>query len=134
MGLEVNNINKSFNNKKVLNDISFSMDKPGVFGLIGPNGAGKTTLIRIILGILSKNSGTILWDNKKLTRKTATFGYLPEERGIYTKVKVSKQLMYFAKLRGMSSEEAYLATQKWCKELGMDPLNNFQKEICKKSN
>ncbi len=134
MGLEINNINKSFNTKKVLNNISFKMDKPGVFGLIGSNGAGKTTLIRIILGILSKDSGTISWNGKKLTKKTATFGYLPEERGIYTKVKVGKQLTYFAKLRGMSSEDAILATEKWCKELGMEEYLNVPAEQLSKGN
>lgn len=134
MSLEVNNINKSFNKKQVLNDVSFRISKPSVFGLIGPNGAGKTTLIRIILGILSKDSGTITWNGKKLNRKSVTFGYLPEERGIYTKVKVREQLMYFAKLRGMKHDEAYDATQKWCETLGMEEYLDVPAEQLSKGN
>lgn len=134
MSLEVNNINKSFNKKQVLNDVSFKISEPSVFGLIGPNGAGKTTLIRIILGILSKDSGNITWNGKKLNRKSVTFGYLPEERGIYTKVKVREQLMYFAKLRGMSHDEAYNATQKWCETLGMEEYLDVPAEQLSKGN
>ena len=134
MSLEVNNLNKSFNKKQVLNNVSFKMSKPSVFGLIGPNGAGKTTLIRIILGILSKDSGTITWNGKKLNKKEVTFGYLPEERGIYTKVKVREQLMYFAKLRGLSHDEAYNATQKWCENLGMEEYLDVPAEQLSKGN
>jgi len=134
MGLEVTNINKSFNQKQVLKDVSFKIDKPGVFGLIGPNGAGKTTLIRIILGILSKDSGNITWNGKKINRKKLRFGYLPEERGIYTKVKVQEQLIYFAKLRGMTHDDAVNSTQEWCKSLGMDEYLDVPAEQLSKGN
>ena len=134
MGLEIVNINKSFNKKQVLKNVSFKMDAPGVFGLIGPNGAGKTTLIRIILGILSKDSGTITWDGEKINRKKLRFGYLPEERGIYTKVKVKEQLVYFAQLRGMSQNEAIDSTIDWCKSLGMEEYLDVPAEQLSKGN
>ncbi len=134
MGLEVININKSFNGKKVVNDISFKIDSPSVFGLIGSNGAGKTTIIRMLLGLLTKDSGTILWNGKELSRKTATFGYLPEERGIYTKVKIREQLVYFATLRGMTYDEANEVTEKWCKELGMSEYLDVPAEQLSKGN
>ena len=72
--------------------------------MLGTNGAGKTTTIRMILGILAKDSGIITWDGKPITRETVNFGYLPEERGIYPKAKVAEQLIYFAKLRGLDGK------------------------------
>ena len=117
MGLQVANVNKSFGNKIVIDDLSFRMDNPGVFGLLGTNGAGKTTTIRMVLGILEKDSGSIDWNNRAVSRETARFGYLPEERGIYPKAKVSDQLLYFAKLRGMSSCDAKISLKKWLERL-----------------
>ena len=117
MGLHVANVNKSFGNKLVIDDLSFRMDHPGVFGLLGTNGAGKTTTIRMVLGILQKDSGNIDWNNRAVSRETARFGYLPEERGIYPKAKVSDQLLYFAKLRGMSSCDAKISLKKWLERL-----------------
>ena len=77
MGLIIENASKSYGRKKVVDNISINVDKPMVFGLLGTNGAGKTTTIRMILGILKKDSGKILWNNQEVTRKSVNFGYLP---------------------------------------------------------
>ena len=105
MGLILKNVSKTFTGKKVVDNISFSLEKPGVFGLLGTNGAGKTTTIRMLLGIIKKDSGEITWNGKKVDRKSVNFGYLPEERGVYPKVKIYNQLMYFAELKGMKRSE-----------------------------
>ncbi|MCL2341521.1 MAG: ATP-binding cassette domain-containing protein [Firmicutes bacterium] len=134
MGLEVLNINKSFGAKKVLSNVSFEMKESGIFGLLGPNGAGKTTLSRIVLGILSKDSGSIKWNGKKLTRKTVNFGYLPEERGLYPKATVMEQLSYFARLKGMSYPEATRTTIDWCRKLNVEEYLNTPSEQLSKGN
>lgn len=119
MGLKVENVHKSYSGKKVVDGISFNLDKPGVFGLLGSNGAGKTTTIRMILGILNKDSGNITWNGKEVKRENINFGYLPEERGIYPKTKLADQLMYFATLKGMKPDEAKKAIEYWCKKLDL---------------
>ena len=101
MGLQLKNVSKTFVGKKAVDNISLDLDKPGVYGLLGTNGAGKTTTIRMILGILKKDEGEITWNGKTVDRKSVNFGYLPEERGVYPKVKIWDQLMYFAELKGM---------------------------------
>ena len=106
MSLKVNNLTKRFGDRLAVDNISFEMEKPGVFGLIGTNGAGKTTIIRMILGIMRPDGGEALWNGKPVSRKHLSFGYLPEERGIYTKNRVLEQLIYFGKLRGMSGAAA----------------------------
>ncbi len=106
MALVVKNLTKTFGDKVAVDGISFEMKDPGVFGLIGTNGAGKTTIIRMILGIMRPDSGEALWNGKPISRKVLNFGYLPEERGIYTKDRVLDQLVYFGKLRGMSGSAA----------------------------
>lgn len=103
MGLSVQGVSKTFGERKAVDSISFSIDEPGVFGLIGTNGAGKTTTIRMILGVLSRDEGDITWNGGPLGRDTVRFGYMPEERGIYPKVKVHEQLVYFGELRGMTA-------------------------------
>ena len=104
-GLILDNVSKTFVGKKAVDGISFALDKPGVFGLLGTNGAGKTTTIRMLLGIIKKDSGEITWNGKKVDRKSVNFGYLPEERGVYPKVKIYDQLMYFAELKGMKKQD-----------------------------
>lgn len=117
MGLRLKNVNKSYGTKKVVNNITFEMDKPGIFGLLGRNGAGKTTTIRMILGILKKDSGLIEWNGKRVSRENVNFGYLPEERGIYPKSKVMDQLLYFAELKGMTKVDAIKSIEYWAKKL-----------------
>ena len=134
MGLELTNVSKSFGRKKVVDNINLSLSKPGVFGLLGTNGAGKTTTIRMILGILKKDSGSILWNGEKVSRETVNFGYLPEERGIYPKTKVYDQLMYFAKLKGMPKDEADAEIKKWAKKLKVTEYLNMTAEKLSKGN
>lgn len=134
MGLKVENVSKIYDSKTVVNNISFEIKEPGVFGLLGTNGAGKTTTIRMILGILEKNSGNILWNGKAVTRKNVNFGYLPEERGIYPKIKVGEQLIYFAKLKGLSQKEAEDSLDKWSKKLKIEKYINMNAEKLSKGN
>ena len=117
MSLLVKNVNKSFGTKKVVDNLSFELNKPGVFGLLGTNGAGKTTSIRMILGIIKKDSGEISFNGKSVTRKNVNFGYLPEERGLYPKSKIYDQLMYFANLKGMSKVDGDKAIRYWLDKL-----------------
>lgn len=134
MGLIVRDVNKSFGDKHVVQDISFELDKPGVFGLLGTNGAGKTTTIRMILGIIKKDSGEITWDGKAVTRGNVNFGYLPEERGLYPKSTVYDQLIYFANLKGLSNKEADEAVRFWLNKLNLMEYINSPAEKLSKGN
>lgn len=132
--LKIENVSKSFGNKKVVDNISICMDKPEVFGLLGTNGAGKTTTIRMLLGILKKDSGDITWNGKAVDRKKVNFGYLPEERGVYPKVKIIEQLKYFAELKGMSKDDAIESINKWAKLLKVEEYLNMPAEKLSKGN
>jgi ABC-2 type transport system ATP-binding protein len=134
VGLTVNNVFKRFGQKTAVENLSFTFDKPGVFGLLGTNGAGKTTTIRMILGILEKDGGSIDWDGKPVAREWVSFGYLPEERGIYPKVKVAEQLRYFANLRGMHGKDAYKAIDYWAKKLDVSEYMDMTAEQLSKGN
>ncbi len=134
MGLKLENVSKTFVKKLAVDNISFEIDKPGVYGLLGTNGAGKTTTIRMLLGIIKKDSGEITWNGKKVERKHVNFGYLPEERGVYPKTKIYDQLMYFAKLKGMKKEEADISINKWAKELKVEEYLNMPAEKLSKGN
>lgn len=134
MGLVVNDVHKSYKNKKAVAGLSFILEKPGVFGLLGTNGAGKTTTIRMILGILKKDQGSITWNGKAVTRENVNFGYLPEERGIYPKTKVGEQLIYFAMLKGMSRKEAIKSLNKWAKKLEVEEYIEMTAEKLSKGN
>lgn len=134
MGLKVENVSKSYGTKKVVDNISFSIDKPGVFGLLGTNGAGKTTTIRMILGILKKDTGEISWNGKEVARKHVNFGYLPEERGIYPKTKIYDQMMYFARLKGMDKKKADEAIKYWMKRLEVEEYMYMPAEKLSKGN
>ena len=106
----------------------------GVFGLLGTNGAGKTTTIRMLLGIIKKDSGEITWNGKKVDRKSVNFGYLPEERGVYPKVKIYDQLMYFAELKGMKRSEADKTINEWAKRLKVEEYMQQPAEKLSKGN
>ena len=134
MSLVLKDVSKSFGEKKVVDNISFSLEKPGVFGLLGTNGAGKTTTIRMLLGIIKKGSGEITWKGKTVDRKNVNFGYLPEERGIYPKTKILDQLMYFAELKGMKKDEALTEINKWAKELKVEEYLQLNAEKLSKGN
>lgn len=134
MGLTIKNVSKSYGDKKVLDNISLEISKPGVYGLLGTNGAGKTTTIRMLLGILKKDTGEITWNGKEVQRKHVNFGYLPEERGVYPKVNVYTQLMYFAKLKGMKEEKADESIKYWMKRLEVEEYMNMTAEKLSKGN
>ena len=134
MGLKLENVSKQFIGKQAVDNISFEVNKPGVFGLLGTNGAGKTTTIRMLLGIIKKDTGEITWNGKKVERKSVNFGYLPEERGVYPKTKIYDQLMYFAKLKGMSQKDADEAIKKWAKVLKVEEYIPMLAEKLSKGN
>lgn len=134
MGLFLKNVSKTFVGKRAVDNISFELNKPGVFGLLGTNGAGKTTTIRMLLGIIKKDSGEITWNGKVVDRKSVNFGYLPEERGVYPKTKIYNQLMYFAELKGMKKEEADEAIKNWAKKLKVEEYLDKPAEKLSKGN
>ena len=134
MSLVLKNVSKSFAGKQALDNISFSLEKPGVYGLLGTNGAGKTTTIRMLLGIIKKDSGEITWKGKAVDRKNVNFGYLPEERGVYPKTKIFDQLMYFAELKGMKKDDAINSINKWAKELKVEEYLQMPAEKLSKGN
>ena len=134
MGLKLQNVSKAFIGKQAVQNISFEVDKPGVFGLLGTNGAGKTTTIRMLLGIIKKDTGEITWNGKSVERKHVNFGYLPEERGVYPKTKIYDQLMYFAELKGMKKQEAGEAIRKWAKILKVEEYIPMPAEKLSKGN
>lgn len=104
--LEVKHLTKSFGTMKAVNDVSFTIQEGTILGLIGQNGAGKSTTFRLILDFLSSDQGEVLWKGRKLTDKDYNIiGYLPEERGLYPKISIEEQLIYFAKLRGKTKQE-----------------------------
>ncbi len=112
--LETHDVCKVYGDRKVLDDISVSVPEGTVYGLLGPNGAGKTTLIRIINHITAPDSGTVLFNGRQLTQDdVAHIGYLPEERGLYKKMKVGDQAVFFARLKGLSKQEATRQLHDW---------------------
>lgn len=118
--LEANNVTKRYAEHTALNDVSISIPKQSIFGLLGPNGAGKTTLIRIVNQIIMADEGQVLINGEKLDPKhIGVIGYLPEERGLYKKMKVGEQLMYLAQLKGLSSGEARKRIKFWLEKLGL---------------
>ena len=130
MGLiQCTDVCKSFGEKVALDHVSVDIPKGKIFGLLGPNGAGKTTLIRIINRITIPNSGTVLFDGRPITQDDVEkIGYLPEERGLYRKMKVGDQAMYFAQLKGMSSREAAVELKKWFVKFGIESWWNKKVE------
>ena len=120
MSLEVKNIVKKYGDKTVVDNLSFKMSEPGVYALLGTNGAGKTTTIRIILGMLSKDGGEVLWNGEQLDTLNTNIGYLAEERGLYPKYSLLDQLLYFAKLKEVPKEEAKKRIKYWAKRLEVE--------------
>ena len=112
--IEVQNVTKKYSNHLALDNISLSIRKGIVYGLLGPNGAGKTTLIRILNQITAPDSGTVLFNGNPLSRKDVEkIGYLPEERGLYKKMKVGEEALYLARLKGLSKDEAMERLKYW---------------------
>ncbi|MDD4774182.1 MAG: ATP-binding cassette domain-containing protein [Eubacteriales bacterium] len=134
MSLKVENLRKTFGDKTAVDNLSFEMNVPGVFGLIGTNGAGKTTTIRMILNIISSDSGYSSWNGRRIARETLSFGYMPEERGIYMKNKVLEQLVYFGMLRGMTKTGAADSALKLMDRLDVSEYKDMTAEKLSKGN
>ncbi|MDR1595222.1 MAG: ATP-binding cassette domain-containing protein [Prevotellaceae bacterium] len=116
--LETDNVVKQYANHLALDDVSVSVKRGSIFGLLGPNGAGKTTLIRIINRITAPDSGTLMFDGRPMQAvDIARIGYMPEERGLYKKMKVGEQALYLAQLKGLSHKEALLRLKIWFDKL-----------------
>ncbi len=119
--LKAENVYKHFGNYTALKDVSIAVKRGTIFGLLGPNGAGKTTLIRIINQITGPDEGKLFFDDQKLSQThVSRIGYLPEERGLYKKMKVGEQAMYFARLKGMSKKDAFNELTNWFKKFEIE--------------
>ena len=124
--LIINQVSKSFGQKRALDDVSLTVQDGTIYGLLGPNGAGKTTLIRIINGITAPDSGEALLDGERISLdKSSLIGYLPEERGLYKKISVYEQVMYLAQLKGMSATTAREEMNRWFKRFD---ITSWQKK------
>jgi len=128
--LELRSVKKYFTEQKAVDDISFDIQKGSIFGLLGPNGAGKTTLIRMITGIFYPDEGSISFNGKLLNQgiHAASIGYMPEERGLYKKMKIGEQAVYLAQLKGMNKQEAMISIKKWFEKLEMESWWNKRVE------
>lgn len=134
MKLEFKNIKKVFGQKVALNGISFVAKSGRAFGLLGRNGAGKTTTIRILMNVFKATEGEILLDGKPLEHNNISFGYLPEERGLYPKEKIFDQLIYLATLKGMKRDEAASSVNYWLDFLNMTEYKNKPLDTLSKGN
>jgi ABC-2 type transport system ATP-binding protein len=128
--LELQDLKKYFATQKAVDGISFNIEKGSIFGLLGPNGAGKTTLIRMITGIFYQDSGQILFNGHpfKPERDITSIGYMPEERGLYKKMKIGEQAMYLAQLKGLSRTAATEAVKEWFVKFEMESWWNKKVE------
>jgi len=134
MRLEVKDIKKSFGDNEVLHGVSFNVESGKALGLLGRNGAGKTTTMRILMDVFHSDSGEILLDGKKFERKNYQIGYLPEERGLYPKKTVIEQMVYLARLRGISKAEAIVNSRKWLTRLEVIDYEKKKLETLSKGN
>ncbi|MCW3115728.1 MAG: transporter, ATP-binding protein [Segetibacter sp.] len=128
--LQLRNLKKYYATQKAVDDISFSIEQGSIFGLLGPNGAGKTTLLRMITGIFYPDEGEIIFNDKKFDplNDTLFIGYMPEERGLYKKMKIGEQALYLARLKGLSKNEAMEKIKYWFTKLGMESWWNKKVE------
>ena len=123
--VQVENISKHFGEFKAVDDVSFNIEKGTVYGLLGPNGAGKTTTIRMIMDIIAPDSGRIVFSGKQLGRDYADqIGYLPEERGLYRKMKVKDVILFMAELRGMNRAGAFNEIDRWLQKMDLTEWEN----------
>ena len=120
--LELQNLKKYYARHKAVDDISFSIPQGSIFGLLGPNGAGKTTLLRMITGIFYPDSGSIIFEGKKFDpiADIPAIGYMPEERGLYKKMKIGEQALYLARLKGLSHKDAMRKIKEWFVKFEME--------------
>lgn len=134
MELQVHDLHKSFDGREVLHGISFSISSGKALGMLGRNGAGKSTTIRILMDVFKADQGNMSMNGKTFHAKDYNIGYLPEERGLYPKKKVSEQLIYLATLRGLSHGEAKANLKKWLKRLGIEEYENRVLDTLSKGN
>ncbi|MBG9980164.1 ABC transporter ATP-binding protein [Facklamia sp. DSM 111018] len=132
--LEVKHLAKNFGSIRAVKDVSFSVEPGTIMGFIGPNGSGKTTVFRMILDFLSpEKGGKVLWDKQPMNKKVYELvGYLPEERGLYDKMTIEDQIVYFATLRGMKRQNVLLEIDEWMKKFAVkgnrkDKINTLSK-------
>lgn len=128
--LSVQNLVKNYATQRAVDDVSFDIDAGSIFGLLGPNGAGKSTLLRMITGIFYPDSGKIIFDGKdfKAEQHQDLIGYMPEERGLYKKMKIGEQVLYLAQLRGLDKNTAMRQAKYWFEKLGMETWWNKKTE------
>jgi ABC-2 type transport system ATP-binding protein len=128
--LELGNLKKYYTTQKAVDDISFSVAQGSIFGLLGPNGAGKTTLLRMITGIFFPDSGSITFNGRKFNPQDDILyiGYMPEERGLYKKMKIGEQALYLAQLKGLSKADAMEKVKYWFQRMGMESWWNKKVE------
>lgn len=128
--LEIQHLKKRYANQIAVNDVSLSLQKGSIFGLLGPNGAGKSSLLRMVTGITMPDEGTILFKGEPfdLEKHSRLIGYMPEERGLYKKMKVGEQALYLARLKGLSQEEAMQKINYWFEKLDMQTWRNKKVE------
>lgn len=136
MDLQIRNLRKTFNNQDIIALDNINLDIPigTSFGVLGRNGAGKTTIIRILLQIYEKDSGEVLYNGKDIFKEKIKIGYLPEERGLYLKNTVKDQLIYFGKLKGLSSKESKVSIMNWLNRLGIPEYYNRPVDELSKGN
>ncbi len=119
--LSIEHVSKQYTNHKALDDVSLTIPKGSIFGLLGPNGAGKTTLIRILTRITAPDTGRVLFNGHALSPEDIfRIGYLPEERGLYKKMKVGEQALFFARLKGISRHDALMRLKEWFERFGIE--------------
>ena len=134
MILELKDIEKSFGEKRVLDKVSFTAESGKAFGLLGRNGAGKTSSIRILMDVIPSDGGSVLIDGAPVDYSKIRIGYLPEERGLYPKKPIIDQLVYFARLKGMSKSDALASADRWLDRLGMNEYRGKRLDTLSKGN
>src|SRR5579864_534188 len=118
--LEAAHLRKDFGSVTAVRNVSFAIGDGLTFGLLGPNGAGKTTTMRMILGIYTPDAGNLRWNGTSIDERVRRrFGYLPEERGLYGRMKVRDHIVYFARLHGLNDADARTRTDRWIEQLGL---------------
>ncbi len=134
MSLVVEHLSKKFGDKVAVEDLSFEIPKPGIFAFLGTNGAGKSTSIRMILGMLARDNGTVTWNGSTFDIMNEKVGYLAEERGLYPKYNIMEQMYYFASLKGMKKKEATPAIDRLFKRLRIEEYKKMKAEQLSKGN
>ncbi len=134
MSLVVEHLSKKFGEKTAVEDLSFTINEPGVFAFLGTNGAGKSTSIRMILGMLTRDSGTVTWNGEPLNIMKERVGYLSEERGLYPKYNILEQMYYFASIKGVKKKDATPAIDYLFSRLKIEEYKKMRAEQLSKGN